>query len=382
MKIINHLLYALLILSLSDSIALAQDLVPWEAQAYTIQFKHFQEQKLHSKESWIKLNPYEQNENLENITEAAVTRHAELKHYYDEAMKKWNFNQLQTYMKTDKDKNIKTVSFWLGKEKGKKLSLKILTLESIMQKAASQTLDKNDINTLNLYLKPEAIKCVEMPELPTCRNSFKSFGISSKNSEKKETDNTSVLKQLDLKSPIENPENMGMENLAEFYDGAASASGEIEISADASQENTKQENTNLQEESISFTKISKSAAPKNIPPKLNIKSTGSQEKEDAPFRVFSDAYGITIDLIDGQQSLSFRDGDVASAAIRKLPNGSITNITFYGHGGPGSQSVGNYFLDSDTTASLLKSKTAPGSTVQFSGCNTASIGEMTLNPLV
>jgi len=91
---------------------------------------------------------------------------------------------------------------------------------------------------------------------------------------------------------------------------------------------------------------------------------------------------VTIYTTGAQQPLTFRKGEEAVAAIRRMPDGSITRIIFYGHGYPGMQSVGSFDLDAADTGEILKGKMARGGVVQFSGCNTSSVGGSSLNPAV
>lgn len=66
------------------------------------------------------------------------------------------------------------------------------------------------------------------------------------------------------------------------------------------------------------------------------------------FSLASDAYGYTVTA--GGRTQTFRDGKMAAAAIRRLPDGSISRIIFYGHGAPGSQAVGPELYDAESTA--------------------------------
>lgn len=92
----------------------------------------------------------------------------------------------------------------------------------------------------------------------------------------------------------------------------------------------------------------------------------------------SDAYGFTI--VAGGRTQAFRTREMMEKHIASLPADSITAITFYGHGMPGMQTVGDANYEAGSTSNLLKGKMAKDSVVNFTGCNTASIGGATLNP--
>ncbi|MDT8287292.1 MAG: hypothetical protein RQ748_09300 [Elusimicrobiales bacterium] len=159
---------------------------------------------------------------------------------------------------------------------------------------------------------------------------------------------------------------MGMEDLAEFYDNARNGSGAPEMDVAPSRG-----------QAIEYSAPEPKASPVTPPPVTDgaAKSSGGDEKSTG-------AHGVTIQVMGSAQPLVFRRGADAAAAIRRLPDGSITSIQFYGHGAPGYQTVDpDYSLGSGEAGGLLRGKMAPGATLQFSGCNTASIGtETRINP--
>ncbi|GEM_PF-3331584 len=160
---------------------------------------------------------------------------------------------------------------------------------------------------------------------------------------------------------------MGMQDLAEFYDNAGRGSGapEMDIAPSRSQP-------------VKYTAPQPKSVPVTPPPVSSNKAASS----GAPEEKSTGAHGVTIHVRGSAEPLIFRKGADAAAAIRKLPDGSITYIQFYGHGAPGYQTVDPaYGLGSEDAGELLKGKMAPGATLQFSGCNTASIGtETRINP--
>lgn len=159
---------------------------------------------------------------------------------------------------------------------------------------------------------------------------------------------------------------MGLEDLAEFYDNARRGSGAPELDI-----------TPSRGQAPKYSVPEPKSAPVTPPPVAGgaDKSAGGEEKGTG-------GHGVTIQVAGSAQPLSFRRGADAAAAIRRLPAGSITSIEFYGHGAPGYQTVDpDYSLGSEEAGDLLRGKMAPGATLQFTGCNTASIGDrMRLNP--
>lgn len=159
---------------------------------------------------------------------------------------------------------------------------------------------------------------------------------------------------------------MSLEELDRFYDNARRGSGAPEMDIAPSRGRP-----------LKYSAPEPKAAPAAPPPLAGgaDKAAGGEEKGTG-------GHGVTIQVLGSAQPLAFRRGADAAAAIRRLPAGSITSIEFYGHGAPGSQFVDpDYSLGSDEAAALLRGKMAPGATLQFTGCNTASIGDRTrLNP--
>lgn len=160
---------------------------------------------------------------------------------------------------------------------------------------------------------------------------------------------------------------MGMEDLAEFYDNAGRGSGAPEMDIKPSRGGE-----------VKYSPPRPKAVPVMPPPISGNKAAGGGGNEEKS----TGAHGVTIHVRGSAEPLTFRKGADAAAAIRRLPEGSITYIQFYGHGAPGYQTVDPaYSLDSGEAGDLLRGKMAPGATLQFSGCNTASIGtETRINP--
>jgi hypothetical protein len=92
-----------------------------------------------------------------------------------------------------------------------------------------------------------------------------------------------------------------------------------------------------------------------------------------------DGYGITVVLSNGVTRRSFRSPAQGKAYLLALPPRGAKRVIFYGHGAPGLQTVGDdFFLDAPELKSLLEGKLQPGGRVDLIGCNTASIGDRSL----
>ena len=88
-----------------------------------------------------------------------------------------------------------------------------------------------------------------------------------------------------------------------------------------------------------------------------------------------DGHGVTIEVVGQEDPIAFRYGKNAEAYIRDLPEGSIRDIIFYGHGAPGMIQIENgYPLDAEAIAKLLSGKMTSSGAIHVVGCNTASVG--------
>lgn len=93
----------------------------------------------------------------------------------------------------------------------------------------------------------------------------------------------------------------------------------------------------------------------------------------------SDAYGFTFEGLE-PQPVSFRDHVPALAYARKAKAGAFSHVILYGHGAPGYMTVGQWGGDAGDISSLLKGKMRAGSLLEIKGCNTSSVGGMSVNP--
>ncbi len=363
--------FILFLLTAVSGPAVAQEAVPWNAPAYSSQFNYFQEHQTQDPESWTTLTPEKQKQELEAVMAASLERHHRIVDYYTEAMGKWNAGQLRGNMNTMEDRDIKAVSLWLGRGKGDALALKLSMLRGLTRKAERQGLDDTDFAALEPYLQPDAIAAM--------KSSLTADPV--KKPEAYEKDKTG-LKHGKSGSELGEFAGAGQSSLSagkfsKFYDG-----------------NTADWNFKEPSSGVELAIQPRAAAPEPAKTQSggNLKSAGIPPAPSSPAfapavnksaALTSDAYGVTVYVSGSNSPLTFRKGAEAAAAIRRLPDGSVTKVIFYGHGMPGLQTVGpDYDLDCVSAAQLLKDKMAPGGVVQFSGCNTASIGDPSLNPLV
>ncbi len=93
-------------------------------------------------------------------------------------------------------------------------------------------------------------------------------------------------------------------------------------------------------------------------------------------RILPDGAGVTI-TVNGAP-VAFRTVAQAQAHLATVRSGSVESIVFYGHGSPGSMSIGEEGLSAGSVAAMLRGKLAPNARVELFGCNTASIGDPSL----
>ena len=360
----------LFLLTAVPGLVMAQEAVPWDAQAYGAEFKYFQEQRTQDRKSWAAVPPEEQKQELETVKTPALERRDQMVAYYNGAMEKWDTEQLNGYLDAAKDEDLKAVSLWLGQERGEALARKLSTLRALTEKAGQRGLDDTDLAALVPYLKSDAIEGMK-----TSRSAAESVkNPDAAGQEKTGLEPSRSGKKLNEFAGTE-PSKLTAGKFSKLYDGSAAAGSSEEPSSGVR---------------LSAQKHSAAAGPAELPPQRSLKTAGipspsgqpGAPSENKSAALTSDAYGITIHVSGKDSPLTFRKGTEAEAAIRQLSDGSITKVIFYGHGGPGLQTVGPASYDANDTAALLKGKMAKGGEVQFSGCNTSSIGGSTLNPLV
>lgn len=357
-------------LALAGTCVFALDPVPWNQKNYTPEFKYFQEGAAFTAESWAAVKPEEQKRELLEARQPALERQEAMKAYYAAAMKKWSSADLRDYLAKTKETDIKAVHLWLGEEKAAAFTRKLALAQAMLKKARKDGLSDEDALALKPHLLPEAI--AELRALKAAAEALKkqTAGAAVKGPDSKST------AALD-KFAGPDPSKLGADSFSRLYDNM-NASGSDPVVAGRGQyaAGTADKGTGLQftapQKKAAFTMPEVKSAPGAVTAPAGNKSTA----------LTSDAYGVTVYTTGGQQPLTFRKGEEAVAAIRKLPDGSITRVIFYGHGGPGIQSVGPFDVDADSARDILKGKMARGGVVQYAGCNTSSIGGPTLNPAV
>lgn len=95
---------------------------------------------------------------------------------------------------------------------------------------------------------------------------------------------------------------------------------------------------------------------------------GTQED----IRMKPDSFGYTIYAADRKYEFRTLD-EAARRFLGKAPEKSVGLMIFYGHGSPGSMSIGDDYLESGKVIAALQGKLAPGGEVHLVGCNTSSV---------
>ncbi|MDD5210638.1 MAG: hypothetical protein PHV36_14715 [Elusimicrobiales bacterium] len=364
-------IFIFLSLALAGTSSFALEPVPWNHKDYAAEFKYFQEGAAFTPETWATLAPKGQEIGLLEARQPALERQQAMKNYYAAAMKKWDTPSLRDYTSKTKETDIKAVDLWLGKAKGAAFAKKLAVTSSMLKKARRDGLSKEESLALEPYLQPEAIE-----ELLAVKAAAEALKKQASPKALKGPDSKSTASLNKFAGP--DPSKLGADSFAKLYDNMNASgadpvvAGRGQYAAGAAQTGAAVQYTSPQKKAAFEMPEVKSAPAAGTVPAGNAKSTA----------LTSDAYGITVYTNGSQQPLTFRKGEEAVAAIRKLPDGSITKIVLYGHGGPGLQTVGSFDVDADEAGRMLKGKMARGGLVQFTGCNTSSIGGATLNPLV
>lgn len=354
-------------LALPGAAAHALAAIAWNAPEYSSEFKYMQEKGSCTHETWAALMPELQARAVSETGRPAAARLKEITAYYADAMKKWDTARMRSYITKTKAADIKAVRLWLGKEKADALVAKLTLTRDGMKKAAAGLTDKETL-ALKPYLLPQAIA------------ELRSSGVTAETLREqaaaKVGPGSASSAALD-KFTAAGPTALNADSFSKLYDNM-STSGNAPVAAGGARYSSK----SAAPSGIVFTEPQKKAAFAMPEVKTAPITKAAAVKEEKSARLTSDAYGITLYTAGSAQPRTFRKGADAAAVIRGLPAGSVTKVILYGHGSPGMQTVGPEVYDADSTAELLKGKMAKGGVVQFSGCNTASIGGATLNPAV
>ncbi|MDO8806396.1 MAG: hypothetical protein Q7R35_18450 [Elusimicrobiota bacterium] len=365
-------LFIFLSLALAGSYAFALEPVPWNNKDHAAEFKYFQESAAFTAEGWAALIPEGQERALQAAKQPALERQEAIKAYYSAAMAKWSSTALRDYTAKTKEADIKAVHLWLGKEKAADFSRKLALTHSALKKARAERLSDKDALALEPYLLPEAIADLRALKAASEALNNRSSGEAPKGPGSRST------AALD-KFAGPDPSKLGADSFAKLYDNMSASgadpvvAGRGQYAAGAARPGAAAQLTAPATRTPAFAMPGVKSAPAAATVPTGTAKSGG---------LTSDAYGITIYTSGAQQPQTFRKGEDAVAAIRRMPDGSITRIVFYGHGGPGLQAVGPFDVDAESAGIMLKGKMARGGVVQFAGCNTSSVGGPTLNPAV
>lgn len=356
-----------LVLALPGKPVRALPVIAWNTPEYTSEFKYLQEKGTYTPGTWAALLPELQARAVSEAGQPAAARLKEITAYYSEAMKKWDTARMRSYVSGTKAADIKAVRLWLGKEKADALVAKLTLARDGMKRAAAGLTDEEAL-ALKPYLLPQAIA-----EL---RSSVAASEALREQAASKARPASASNAALD-KFTAAGPAALNADSFSKLYDNM-NATGNSPVAAVG----TRYASGSAAANGLVFTAPQKKAAFAMPEVKTAPITKAAPGKEEKSARLTSDAYGITLYTLGSAQPRTFRKGADAAAVIRGLPDGAVTKVILYGHGSPGMQTVGPEVYDAGSTAQLLKGKMAKGGVVQFSGCNTASIGGATLNPAV
>jgi hypothetical protein len=363
-------LFAALALGLAGA-ASAQEAVPWGQREFLPQFNFFTEQQSQTPDTWAALEPEQQAQALAEAREPALRRQEAVNRHYAAAMAPWNTRALRDFTSRTTPEDLAVMKLWLGSAKAAALERKLAVTRAALSKAEAEGLTGAEVQALAPHLTAEAIADLRAIRAPNGLRSQAQAAADPRLAPKTAADASVERAAGALRQPTGG-------NLAKFFDGntASGDAGAVRLG-----------------DAVPGTPARAAGAPAGAPrqpaagaseqprgaavPALRTAAPPAPEKSSA---WTSDAYGFTITANGRTQT--FRDQRQAEAAIRALPAGSVSKIIFYGHGSPGLQTVGPADYEAGDAAALLRGKMARGGVIQFSGCNTAGIGDATLNPAV
>lgn len=366
MRLPGYLFIALLALAAAGPAAAER--TAWKDPRHAAQFAYFIENGGPDEKAWNAMPDQAQADELKKAEAPAARKLEAVTRWYAGVMKKWTSRQLRSYASNLTPKDLDTVKLWLGDARAAEMKRKLSTTRPLLEKAARSGLEPGDEAALAPYLTPIAVN--ELKDLKAADSLRARTAAPDK---KQEARKAELSGRLDKVSASLSQPSAG--SMAKFFDGSK-ASGETPVYAARTTVKAGVANPAARP----GLPAARGAAPVKtaVPAPLQPETPAAKTQRSSSWT--SNAYGYTITA--NGQTLIFRDGRQAEAAIRALPGGSITKITLYGHGSPGMQTVGPEIYDADSTAALLKGKMAKGGVLQFAGCNTASIGGPTLNPAV
>lgn len=345
-------LLALSLAALAAGAAAAAEAVPWGAAQYQVQFKYFVEYGTYGREDWEALPAAERDQALQEAGEPGERRLAEVAGYYEAVMRPWDDAAMREFCSGATADDIKRVKIWMGALKGTFFENKLALVRRLLNKAQAEGLEAADEAALRPHLQPQVIEHLRSKKFAA--------EMARRAAEKPRPSLSQSSDRLGKLGP-----DLDGGKLSGMYDNARAGSGNTALAGGAA-----------------TLAAGASMAPAAAMRTTNATTLGhtapaalAEQKSSA---WTSDAYGITVKTVYGDKP--FRNPEEAEAYIRTLPPSTIKEIKLYGHGSPGLQTVGPASYDSGSTVTLLKGKMANGGLVQFVGCNTASIGDSTLNP--
>ncbi len=379
---------AVLLLALAGSCAFALEPVQWKDKDYAAQFKYFQEGGVYAEDTWAALSPEAQGTELRNAKDPAAGRQEEIRGYYASVMARWDSGKLRDYAAQTREEDVNIVRIWLGDARAAAMEKKLRVTRAMLDKAASDGLRDSDQAALSPYLTRQAIS--DLSGYKAASGLRRQAETASGNHEIPKAALTDTVQKVSgsLSQQTGN-------SVSKFFDGS-NAKGDISdpvhlqgkyeipkavansMAGGITGPVSKRVSGNVS--GILNTRNAPAAAALKSAPPSPLTGSGLPPKDNKSASWTSDAYGYTVTA--NGQTQTFRDGKKAEAAIRQLPDGSVSKIILYGHGSPGMQTVGPNVYDAESTAALLKGKMAKGGVIQYSGCNTASIGGPSLNPAV
>lgn len=370
MKTLRFLLAALA-LGLTGA-ASAPEAVPWGQKEFLPQFKFFTEQGAFAPETWAALPPERQAAALAEAREPALRRQEAVARHCEAALARWDTRRLRDFTSRTTPDDIKTIRLWMGTAKAAAVESKLTLTRAMLLKAETEGLTDEDARALAKHLLSAAIADLR--------------AIRSLNGLKRQAETAAAggraqtKERAELNASIERTagsmRRADAGSLNKFFDGntAAGDAGAVVMGE------ARPGSSRLPAGGTAAGPGRPAALPAARSGSVPAVQPGAPQQPAKSTAWTSNAYGYTI--VAGGRTMTFRDQRQAEAAIRALPDGSISKITLYGHGAPGGQTVGNAYYEAGDTAALLKGKMAPGGVMQYSGCNTASIGGATLNPAV
>jgi hypothetical protein len=339
------------------------------------EFKYFQEQDLYSQETWDELAPAARDAALEKAESPALGRQEAEAADYAAVNRKWDLQEAAEFTRALTNEKLKAVYLWVGEKEGHELNHKVYVVKTMLAKASADGINDADAQALAPYLTPEAINGMRSMKFAADLAKKQKEGAQAKGPGSQST------AKLD-KVAAGAPGSMDASKLSGLYTGSKASGEAYEVPKGAIGALTGKVAAPMGK--FVGQNVSQALGAPNAPTASTVKYAAPAALDEAgktkSSAWTSDAYGVTVETSEGTKT--FRKTGDADAAIRKMPAGSVKKVTFYGHGSPGMQMVGEGSYDSDSAAELLKGKMAKGGVIQFAGCNTSSIGGSTLNPAV